>query len=300
MSFLNPVSEPVLRFSSTDSDAPQLNYADRTAGDIKTVLKACLVTGYGDKAGAGWQIENEEDYTAEFVSPAIAMSDYKLQINDERNSTHWHYIYNDKLVTPNKNQVDKSISYTDKTNSANGWQLLVASKGFYFIETVLHRIFKTVVMARITYFGQVKSALQQDTAANIAFWCVGAGSPNPDPREFFKTPEDAHYRLADYTRFFYASTFLPLIASQSAPRSTISATNIYSPFYLVYRGALVAEQPGVLFQCANTVDGLYGSYDSNIQNRPVLYVGVNSDSYYNNQLESSTISICIYLDHWSY
>lgn len=66
MSFLNPVSEPVKRFKSTDAGAPQINYNARVSGDVKTVLKACLVTGYGAKASAGWSIVNEVDHVAEF------------------------------------------------------------------------------------------------------------------------------------------------------------------------------------------------------------------------------------------
>ena len=52
MSFLNPVPVPATYYSSEDAEAPQLG-ADLTGG-VKTVLKACLVTGYGTKPGAGW------------------------------------------------------------------------------------------------------------------------------------------------------------------------------------------------------------------------------------------------------
>ena len=51
MSLKQPVQYPVKYYSHLDAGAPQL--AD-TDGVIKTILKACLVTGYGTKAGAGW------------------------------------------------------------------------------------------------------------------------------------------------------------------------------------------------------------------------------------------------------
>lgn len=51
MSLRNPVKYPVKYYSWKDTQAPQLSNAD---GVIKTILKACLVTGYGSKAGAGW------------------------------------------------------------------------------------------------------------------------------------------------------------------------------------------------------------------------------------------------------
>lgn len=59
MSLRNPVKYPVSYYSWQDTQAPQLTDAD---GVIKTILKACLVTGYGSKAGAGWTALFEDDY----------------------------------------------------------------------------------------------------------------------------------------------------------------------------------------------------------------------------------------------
>lgn len=57
MSLLTPVKYPVKYYSWQDTDAPQLSDAD---GVIKTILKACLVTGYGSKEGAGWTLLEED------------------------------------------------------------------------------------------------------------------------------------------------------------------------------------------------------------------------------------------------
>lgn len=59
MSLRNPVKYPVKYYSWQDDQAPQLANAD---GIIKTILKACLVTGYGSKAGAGWTALFEDAY----------------------------------------------------------------------------------------------------------------------------------------------------------------------------------------------------------------------------------------------
>ena len=59
MSLRNPVKYPVKYYSWQDSQAPQLTDAD---GVIKTILKACLVTGYGSKQGAGWTALFEDAY----------------------------------------------------------------------------------------------------------------------------------------------------------------------------------------------------------------------------------------------
>lgn len=59
MSLRNPVKYPVKYYSWQDNQAPQLSNVD---GVIKTILKACLVTGYGSKAGAGWTALFEDAY----------------------------------------------------------------------------------------------------------------------------------------------------------------------------------------------------------------------------------------------
>ena len=54
---------PVTLYQSTDTDAPQLANAQ---GSLKTLLKACLITGYGDKQPLGWAMPFEEDNKAVF------------------------------------------------------------------------------------------------------------------------------------------------------------------------------------------------------------------------------------------
>lgn len=48
--------EPIV-YSSHNAGAPQIG---STAGDINTVIKACLITGYRDKAAAGWEMLDED------------------------------------------------------------------------------------------------------------------------------------------------------------------------------------------------------------------------------------------------
>lgn len=59
MSIKNQVQYPVRYYSHLDTGAPQMTNAD---GIIKTILKACLVTGYGDKSAAGWTSAYEDAF----------------------------------------------------------------------------------------------------------------------------------------------------------------------------------------------------------------------------------------------
>ena len=49
--------QPII-YNSLDASAPKLTI---TAGTLKTILKACLVTGYADKPAAGWEIAWADD-----------------------------------------------------------------------------------------------------------------------------------------------------------------------------------------------------------------------------------------------
>lgn len=59
MSLKQPVRYPAKYYSHLDAGAPQLADID---GNIKTILKACLVTGIGTKESAGWTSLFEDDY----------------------------------------------------------------------------------------------------------------------------------------------------------------------------------------------------------------------------------------------
>ena len=54
---LRTTRTPVTLYTSEDPGAPKLA---RAAGSLKTVLKACLVTGYGSKPAAGWEAAFED------------------------------------------------------------------------------------------------------------------------------------------------------------------------------------------------------------------------------------------------
>ena len=59
----NPTKVPVTVYRSTDAGAPELK---AEAGSLKTLLKTCLVSGYGGKQGLGWQMHNESGNRAVF------------------------------------------------------------------------------------------------------------------------------------------------------------------------------------------------------------------------------------------
>lgn len=303
MSFLNPVNEPVLRFKSTDAGAPQINYNARVAGDVKAVIKACLVTGYGATASAGWTITNEVDHVAEFVSPSTAMSDYRLGIDDtSASSTTWYYQHQDTRVNPAKNSSAKNFSNVNKTSPANGWELLVTEQGLYFIEIVQSSaVSKTV--GKVTYWGRVKSALTAAETKNIGFWVAGIGSQINRPYDFF-SPADVtlkHYQINNYSSITFTSANIMMVSRLGVAGATAQTeVEMSATMYLQQDGVFVAEQPGLLIKDLNNTDKLYGVYDAVVNNRPVLYVCLSYDNGNAEFVRIAARGIEIYLDYWEY
>lgn len=261
MSFLNPVSEPVLRFKSTDAGAPQINYNSRVAGDVKAVLKACLVTGYGAKSSAGWSIANEVNHVAEFVSPAAAMSDYRYKIDDTSSiKTTWGYFYKDAAATMTYNEPIKNFTSINKTHSDNGWQLFATPKGFLFVE-VLHFSKVTAPAVRLTYIGQIKSGLVATNEENVYFFSTGLESPIGDPRSFF-TGSYTHTKLAGKTDIKLMS-----LSPQAAAYTYFyeidggSVMDVIAPFYFYTASLTLAQLPCMLSMIANQSTDLWGISD---------------------------------------
>lgn len=249
MSFLNPVNEPVLRFSSTDADAPQINYAARVAGDIKTVLKACLVVGYGAKASAGWSIANEVDHVAEFVSPSAAMSDYRLGIDDSGN-VQWYYTYKNTKTAPSSALYSKGFSDNDVTSAKNGWQLIVTQRGLVFVELAQ---FNAVdgVLSRVTYIGANKQ-IDDTTGKNISCFTIGLNAPSGYPAAFFSSKPDHCFVTGLQPSLFFGSIYTHVASELIQTQTTIV---IDSAIYIAdsYMGVL-GQLPSILTRCGQLPD----------------------------------------------
>ena len=71
--------KPVSVYRSTDTNAPQLTNA---AGSLKTVLKACLVEGYGSQPALGWEMKYEDNTTGVFKSKDPKSPNAALQVKN--------------------------------------------------------------------------------------------------------------------------------------------------------------------------------------------------------------------------
>lgn len=296
MSFLNPVSEPVKRFSSTDAGAPQINYNARVAGDVKTVLKACLVTGYGDKASAGWSVLNEVAHVAEFVSPSAAMSDYRLGIDDaSAASTTWYYTHQNERATLYYNSPTKSFSSVVRSSPENGWQLLVADRGFVFIESLyLSEINK--LSSRITYMGQIKSGLVSDDSVNMCFYNIGHSAQITSSTQFYG--DYVHIALASVSSpILHDATYFYKTAEYTLNKSVV---DVVSAIYISDRYSFVGQLTAMLSKVVNSADDMYGVAEVFIDGRPCLQVTAGQATSISDYLYARGRVFLIPIDYWEY
>lgn len=142
-------------YQSTDPNAPILNEKN---GSLNIVLKACLVTGYGDKQGAGWQILKDDKDTHKLVinSPNPKSSHHVLSVTDVQNSAKviaskgWD---NQIIGKYHEGYFIKNFDYT----GSHYWIIIATDQFFYlWIQTELNSNYMGVLYG----FGDVISLWQ--------------------------------------------------------------------------------------------------------------------------------------------
>lgn len=129
--------QPII-YNSLDANAPQLTIA---AGTLKTILKACLVTGYGSKAGAGWEIAWADDVANKIALRSKNPTSIKsvLFINDNAAASATVTAYNGWDNATNTGTVQFATGYFVKqwTNGFTpNWVVIATDKFFYlFIQS---------------------------------------------------------------------------------------------------------------------------------------------------------------------
>lgn len=172
MSFLNPHPVPVTLYQSTDPDAPQLANTDWT-GAIKTLLKACLVTGYGGKAGQGWAIADETSNKAIFTPQDPAAPVVGL-LMDSSNS---QYSQMDLLWQGQAQNIPATTAgmriHRNPSGQSTQWRLVASPRGFVFLPEYHYG---SVRGEGILYLGGMCHNLDHPAAQDFVFYYSILGS----------------------------------------------------------------------------------------------------------------------------
>ena len=263
MSFLNPTPVPVTLYSSTDPDAPQLPTKDWTVA-IKTILKACLVTGYGGKAGAGWQIRDEEANKATFIPTDPEAPQVGLIVhNAHRDNLDLDLLFDGVAQSPTNLQVLRSVRPNADSIS---WRLLATARGFIFVPLYLSR---TGTHAAMLCFGGMRHNLVNPAGQNFVLW-------NTLSFYSYQTPSTALSELSSRSKVAISfgalsnpapagglskNTFLyshvqndRQILSRSDAHKNILQAKLYSQLYLAHSAGVIGVIPGLLIASHRTMD----------------------------------------------
>lgn len=222
MSFLNPTPVPVRLYSHTDSDAPQLP-ANNWTGAIKTILKACLVTGYGGKPGAGWTLREETPNKAAFAMgdpacPPVALEVDSGNINITQLDLHWQGVK--QSLNPNWGSSQFNRGYT----SWVGWHLIASARGFVLLP-LARAAAGGPVGAVMLYFGQICSNLVDPGQQDFALWIGRDNSASLNLSDVGRT------LAAGSGKYLYSSGALKIGGKIGDARNTIARTAMLSGSY---------------------------------------------------------------------
>ena len=177
---------PVKVYRWDDAGAPKLTTDD---GAFKTILKACLVTGYGEadnrKKPLGWEIHQETETAAYFRSKHEKSSKPYLLVNGSSSSYYGSVSAKFKVSADLKPHVENNKVTAEGGNSLNelycrprrDWILIGNERGFWLVigsryERNIPSIGnKTTPSATALFFGDFASAAPHD-AFNAALMSI--------------------------------------------------------------------------------------------------------------------------------
>lgn len=170
---------PVKVFRSTDPDAPQISGG---RGDFKTILKACLCTGFGSKEPLGWEIvpgtETTDGYDCAFRSTAIDSAKNIVLIKCPTATTANATAYFD--TDTNGALIDASVTMADFPVHASAgveWALIGHSKSFIVI--IKNKGSNGGYLGGMSsglFFGEISDRINNARANTLLFRLFGTGN----------------------------------------------------------------------------------------------------------------------------
>ncbi len=124
---------PVKIYQWSDDNAPIL---DGNKDCVSTIFKACLVTGYGSKNGAGWTLpfENIDSGIRVFNPPKSAETDLYLKVSEDDGRQLVSQVYlNMTDIDTGELTLQCKTEFKYGTGDYNGkWLLIATERGFWF------------------------------------------------------------------------------------------------------------------------------------------------------------------------
>lgn len=198
---------PVKVYRWDDEGAPQVESA---AGSIKTILKACLVTGYGEgnkrKDGLGWEMAFEKTQEACFRSTHpkatkwwLGVDDTKYLAGGDRNNRYTDVC---GILEPTSATAGKAVQYVWSNSNRVRFASAYYSDNSFRLKWVLvghARAFALVLLSPdnssgspVLYFGEFPSLAVADEHQNL----LGLGAYGSEKYFYLSSPYSRFYCVA--------------------------------------------------------------------------------------------------------
>lgn len=154
-------------YKSSDPDAPQLTTA---AGSLKTILKACLITGYGTgadaKAPAGWLMPFEETNKAVFQPVDSGGENLMIRVDDSgSNTTLKSYSIMSDIDTGTE-----AFDFGFVRRGGFKWFLVACQRWFYLFGSPI-----TQDVYGFLFYGNINNILPQSLRKTVGINCRNDG-----------------------------------------------------------------------------------------------------------------------------
>ncbi|WP_413520591.1 hypothetical protein [Psychrobacter glacincola] len=267
--------EPII-YSSQDSGAPQLSVG---SGILNTVIKGCLVTGYGDKAAAGWEAVYEDMATYKLAIRPKNPKSIKsvLLLNDAPQASTIVTAYTDWSL-PTQNGVNQFGSgyFVKEWTADNPRWILLATDSFFYLFVYFQSVAPNFVVmsgfgdVNLLMPGEGSSALIASIEPSVSSDNTGHKSVAVSNGVVAKFPAPLFPQKSTAYGWGDAS---PTLASGNSYRSEV----VILSRFLMYQnkdGTMqpTFELPGMLMPYSEITSGVLGSYGMDILENQHPYV----------------------------
>lgn len=178
MSLLAPENIAVKYYKSTDAGAPVL---DKTARCVSNILKACLVTGYGAKEGAGWTMPFEDVASGNRVLRAGAgvHTGFDLRLSGDTGTEMTAQVYLDMTdVNTGDLKLQCAGAFKHSGGTSDKWVVIASAGAVWFFNNNRPPSSPTAKKGSWLFAGNVMSAKTGVSALYLQHTGGGNGGAN--------------------------------------------------------------------------------------------------------------------------
>lgn len=295
MSFINPTKVAVNVYRSSDANAPKL---DKTANCLATILKACLVTGYGTKSAAGWTMPFEDTAAdIKVLRPEVGTEqDFYLKLSSDTGRYMTAQVYTDMTSTTAGNlKLQCAYPFNYGAGDVSGkWMVIATSRSFWLLVERNYNGYtpKPVINSGSWFFcGDVS----KNTSGNRAVYLHHSGDTDLDGsnNDILKSVSDSGETLVGKIIDDLLITRDAYPIAQFDGRTALTTDLFLAPLYII-NNSILYQLPGI-YAPSN------GAKNDNFTLKNVSY-GTDSSDFAVMDMNAYNIRTNFYfkLDNWVY